>query len=401
MGIIYDRNKDHPDRGPNIWIKYQNQNGKWQYASIGHVNAKGLTKAQLKAKKKNFHQLASNILTKIEGDVVAGQYGLEDRTKSQINKRLFDEVAQEWVQRRKEANRCDPNVHRAWRDDKCRVNKHLRPFFKQMTIGGIQIPEVKRFIRTKQGELARQTIVHCLSLLSRLYNDLREEYGTAVVNPVAQLDRVTRKAIGPKRDPQKTPFLRDKKYIRALHLSLQQPFQIMYDVGVFAGLRTGEIQALEADDIDLNRRRILVTRSVNGPLKDNDTRVVPILDSLFPVLRDWIMAHSGQGPLFPPTSGSGKYIRKHTMYKHLKKALKDCKLPEELTWYQCTRHTFASHWIMDDRSIEKLQQVMGHSSIMVTQRYAHLCPEMFTEKDLAAIKVDLNEPVVIPIRVQK
>jgi hypothetical protein len=30
-----------------------------------------------------------------------------------------------------------------------------------------------------------------------------------------------------------------------------------------------------------------------------------------------------------------------------------------LNWYRCTRHTFASHWVMDGRPIEKLKEILG------------------------------------------
>jgi integrase len=35
----------------------------------------------------------------------------------------------------------------------------------------------------------------------------------------------------------------------------------------------------------------------------------------------------------------------------------------DLNWYRCTRHTFASHWVMDGRRIEKLNEILGHSTV--------------------------------------
>jgi site-specific recombinase XerD len=43
-----------------------------------------------------------------------------------------------------------------------------------------------------------------------------------------------------------------------------------------------------------------------------------------------------------------------------------------------TRHTFASHWVMEGGDIFKLQKLLGHKSIQMTQRYAHLAPEAFS-----------------------
>ncbi|WP_420592128.1 tyrosine-type recombinase/integrase [Bacterioplanoides sp.] len=39
------------------------------------------------------------------------------------------------------------------------------------------------------------------------------------------------------------------------------------------------------------------------------------------------------------------------------------------------RHTFASHFMMNGGNILTLQKILGHSSITVTMRYAHLSPD--------------------------
>ncbi len=43
------------------------------------------------------------------------------------------------------------------------------------------------------------------------------------------------------------------------------------------------------------------------------------------------------------------------------------------------RHTFASHFVMQGGNMLVLQRVLGHSSINITMRYAHLAPEHFQE----------------------
>ncbi|MFR0691317.1 tyrosine-type recombinase/integrase [Enterobacterales bacterium AE_CKDN230030158-1A_HGKHYDSX7] len=47
--------------------------------------------------------------------------------------------------------------------------------------------------------------------------------------------------------------------------------------------------------------------------------------------------------------------------------------PGQLT--HILRHTFASHYMMGGGDILTLQRILGHSSITMTMRYAHLSPE--------------------------
>ena len=39
------------------------------------------------------------------------------------------------------------------------------------------------------------------------------------------------------------------------------------------------------------------------------------------------------------------------------------------------RHTFASHFVMNGGNILTLQKILGHSTVVMTMRYAHLSPD--------------------------
>jgi site-specific recombinase XerD len=55
------------------------------------------------------------------------------------------------------------------------------------------------------------------------------------------------------------------------------------------------------------------------------------------------------------------------------------------------RHTFASHFMMNGGNILVLQRILGHSSLAMTMRYAHLAPDHLLEarrlNPLAALTV--------------
>jgi hypothetical protein len=72
----------------------------------------------------------------------------------------------------------------------------------------------------------------------------------------------------------------------------------------------------------------------------------------------------------------------------MKLVLRDASGGESyLTWYQATRHTFASHYMMAGGDLAKLQAELGHSDIQTTQRYAKLSPDFRTSKDFSLIKL--------------
>jgi integrase len=164
------------------------------------------------------------------------------------------------------------------------------------------------------------------------------------------------------------------------------------------------VLALSWDAITLEQRRISVHEQVRmsklGPVKDDEARFVPIIDDLAPLLASDKLRTGGQGRLFQPSSPGRRagrngtpstFMRISTLHDALDAALKECKLPSELTWYQATRHTFASHWVMQGGSLEKLAHILGHSSTEVTKRYAHLRPDAFGDEDRARISLKIGQ----------
>ncbi len=63
------------------------------------------------------------------------------------------------------------------------------------------------------------------------------------------------------------------------------------------------------------------------------------------------------------------------------------------------RHTFASHWVMKGGDLFKLQKILGHKTVQMTMRYAHLAPHAFSE-DFQRFGHSslLSEGRVLPVR---
>jgi len=52
-------------------------------------------------------------------------------------------------------------------------------------------------------------------------------------------------------------------------------------------------------------------------------------------------------------------------------------------------HTFATQWVLAGGSIMRLSKILGHSSVDVTEYYAHLLPDSFREAEFGMLKADL------------
>jgi integrase len=369
MGRVYQR-------GPgNWWIKWR-EGGRTRTAH-GYAT----------------RELAEQVLAKTVADIASGRAGLAPDPKGLPT---LGDLAKTWLERRE-------RTHRAWRDDRCRWDVHLSRYFGGCKPNEIDAASIRRFVEAKLSDgLAAATVGHCVRLLSTFFADVVEQ-GYALANPVSSLPRSTRRLYRSTQDPRCTPFLEKLSDVRRVFLTLAEPYNVAFAVGALAGLRTGEVLGLDWRDVDLTNRRIHIRQQVQegrlGPLKDSESRVTPILNSLSPILAGWKLKTGGDGQIFRPAclerggrpGRAPTFVRPQTLHRHLGKALKACGLPP-LTWYQATRHTFASQWVLGGGSIETLSKAMGHASVVTTERYSHLRPDLFREQTFNVVVVDLSQP---------
>jgi integrase len=339
-------------------------------------------------------ETARRVLAKILSDAAAGRAGLPAEVGPVPT---LAELAADWLKRR-------DATHRSADKDAGRWRLHLAPRLGTLRPDEVGPALLREIIEAKLAEgLSSSTCRLLMRLVSTFYSDLVER-GLATQNPAKALPRATRRLIRPAHDPRTTPFVEKLEDVRRIYLALPEPLNLAYAIGSMGGLRTGEILALRWEHVDLATRRIHVRESIGGPLKDNDSRMVPIADSLLPLLRAWHLRSGGKGNVVPPMrGGTRKHLDPHTVGKEFKKALAKlasagAALPA-LSWYQATRHTFASQWVLAGGAIEKLREVMGHCSVVVTERYAHLRTDLFTSADLGRVAVDFAAPTgkILPL----
>lgn len=148
------------------------------------------------------------------------------------------------------------------------------------------------------------------------------------------------------------------------------------------GLRRGEAIALTRFDISLDRREITVNKAVafdvNNPIvkdtKNTVHRVVPIPDSVFPVIRDYVKS---MGTTYLFHMKDGRIITKSSLDKMWKRIIRKMNevstIPIEGLTPHIFRHNYCANlcYQMPNISICKIAELLGDSQKMVVEVYNH------------------------------
>lgn len=145
-------------------------------------------------------------------------------------------------------------------------------------------------------------------------------------------------------------------------------------VGLKTGLRRGELLGLRWQDVDLVAGRLLVRQNivegVIGTPKSGKSREVPLCDEALAALK----SHRHLRGEYVFCDLGGRYLTKQEFNWPLLTACKRAGLRR--VYWHALRHTFASHLVMRGAPLKVVQELLGHATITMTMRYAHLAPEV-------------------------
>lgn len=261
---------------------------------------------------------------------------------------------------------------------------HIRPFWGSLTLDKTTpvaiaewVSELQRpvMIRGEKGMRKPKTINNILITFNTMLARA-EEWGYAPAGlPRARTLRLARPEID---------FYTEESYAMLLEGARRcgADVELAVLLGARAGLRAGEIVGLRADDVGETKNELLVQRSiwnVNVHLpKSGKPRRVPIGAELADRLRSsasgYVLSNDDGSPL------TGRQLQ------HLvKRAERAAGLPDPGGRVHKLRHTYASHLVMRGVAIVVVKELLGHSDIQTTMRYAHLAP---TALEAAVLALD-------------
>lgn len=140
-------------------------------------------------------------------------------------------------------------------------------------------------------------------------------------------------------------------------------------LAINTGMRRGEIFRLRWCDIDDDAGIILIGRT-----KTDEGRSIPMAATVRALLADIKAARQiGTQLVFPSRKGA----MRDNIQTAWESALKRAGIAD--FHFHDLRHTFASQLVQAGAGLPEVQKLLGHKSIMMTMRYAHLCNSQTTE----------------------
>jgi integrase len=159
------------------------------------------------------------------------------------------------------------------------------------------------------------------------------------------------------RDKELFPGLRD--------LTFTDHLKPMVLVSLNTGMRRGELFDLKWSTVNFTTKTIT---AAGDTTKTNDTRHIPMNKEVVAALEAWKKQAGKSRYVFPSKAGGRLEDVKAAWLKLLERAS-----IEAFRWHDM-RHDFASRLVMAGVPLNTVRDLLGHSDIKMTLRYAHLAP---------------------------
>ncbi len=211
--------------------------------------------------------------------------------------------------------------------------------------------------------LSKKSINNCLTVLRRMLSIAKKRELIASVPEIEWF----------REPPPEFDFFTFEEADRLI-IAAPDEWKAMIIVALRTGLRLGELMALRWQDVDLVSGKVVVRQNVVkgiiGTPKSNKPREVPLSDEALAVLHEH---RHLRGPLVF-CDRDGRMLRVPKTRYAMEKTCKRAGL--RFVGWHVLRHTFASHLAMRGAPLKAIQDLLGHATIQMTMRYAHMSPDV-------------------------
>lgn len=265
------------------------------------------------------------------------------------------------------------------------LDGHLLPAFGEKEVGRITKAEILEFraslakVTTRSNrKLSPSRINHIMTPLRMILNEAANRYNFSSPYQGIKSLKVPRTDV--------EPFSIEE--VRLIIERVRPDFQDYYTVRFFTGMRTAEIDGLQWNAVDFERRQIMVRSTiVNGEIQstknDGSFRAIDMSQLVFDALKSQHDATGDMKFVFCTRNGSPlshNNVTKRVWYPLLRHLNLNKRRP-----YQ-TRHTAATLWLAAGESPEWIARQMGHSTTeMLFRVYSRYVPNL-TRQDGSAFE---------------
>lgn len=269
------------------------------------------------------------------------------------------------------------------------VNLNLIPYIGKVQLGKLTAPMIQQTYNTllREKGLSPKTVKNVHGVLHRALEQA-QKLGLIRNNPTEAviLPRIEKMQIKPMEDNQLATFLNAIK---------GHPFENLFFVTVFTGLREGEVLGLTWDCVNFERNLLFINKQhskIKGTgeygfssLKNDKPRTIEAAPAVMDVLRrqkeqqeQWAEDFKGlwdNSDKLVFTNEIGRYLCNYTVYKAFKKVVRDLGM-EHLRFHDL-RHTYAVNSLKSGDDIKTVQGNLGHHTASFTlDTYGHVTDGM-------------------------
>jgi len=218
------------------------------------------------------------------------------------------------------------------------------------------------------------TVNRYMAALSHSFTIAMKEWGWVDDNPFRKVSK-NKEARG------RVRFLSDDERVRLLQVCKESKSPYLYTIVVLAlstGARKMELLTLKWTQVDFQRQVLLLEETKNG-----ERRVLPMVGHAFELMKKLFDNHLRESPLVFPGQKPQNPIE-------IKRAWESAlKLAEIHNFrFHDLRHSAASYLAMNGASLAEIAEVLGHKTLQMVKRYAHLS-EAHTTRIVASMNAKI------------
>jgi len=218
------------------------------------------------------------------------------------------------------------------------------------------------------------TINRYMAVLSHVFTVAIREWGWLEDNPIRKITRL--------KEPRgRVRFLSDDERKRLLDACRESRSPFLYPAVVVAlstGMRKNEVLGLRWKCVDLARRVMVIDET-----KNDERRAIPLAGLALREIGRLAEERDPDCPFVFPSKGGAAPVDIRTPWET---ALRRAQI-EDFRFHDL-RHSTASYLAMNGASLAEIAEVLGHKTLQMVKRYAHL-----SDQHTAKIVASMNQKI--------